>query len=91
MIDAVGRASQPAIALFYLRKNSLIDCRPLLRVSRDEGQTSSEPRPCIPDGEVGYYVLNNDRAVQLKSGRLVCSLPRPVTSTAASRLSRGRR
>ncbi len=58
------------IALFYLRKHSLTDCRPRLRLSRDEGATWSEPIDCITD-EVGYYVMNNDRAVQLQSGRLV--------------------
>lgn len=58
------------IALFYLRKTSKEDCRPLMRLSTDEAKTWSEPTICIPD-EVGYYVLNNDRAVQLKSGRLV--------------------
>lgn len=57
------------IALFYLRKNSLTDCRPMMRISRDEAQSWSEPTLCI--SEVGYNVLNNDRAVQLKSGRLV--------------------
>ena len=39
-------------------------------ISTDEARTWSEPTVCITD-EVGYYVLNNDRAVQLKSGRLV--------------------
>lgn len=57
------------IAFFYLRKNSLGDCRPMLRISKDEGKTWSEPKLCIDT--LGYYVLNNDRAVQLKSGRLV--------------------
>lgn len=57
------------IAMFYLRKNSLADCRPLMRVSRDEGKTWGEPIVCIE--KVGYNVLNNDRAVQLKSGRIV--------------------
>jgi Neuraminidase (sialidase) len=57
------------IALFYLRKNSLADCRPFMRISTDEGKTWSEPTLCIAD--LGYFVLNNDRAVQLKSGRLV--------------------
>ena len=65
------RLASGEIALFYLRKNSLTDCRPLLRISRDEGQTWSQPKPCIPETEIGYYVLNNDRAVQLKGGRLV--------------------
>lgn len=63
------RLQSGEIALFYLRKNSLTDCRPLMRISRDEGNSWSEPTVCI--GAVGYNVLNNDRAVQLKSGRLL--------------------
>ena len=58
------------IALFYLLKNSTKDCRPVMRRSFDEGRTWSEPTPCITD-DVGYYVLNNDRVIQLKSGRLL--------------------
>lgn len=58
------------IALFYLRKNSLSDCRPYLRISTDDAQTWSKPRLCITD-EVGYYVMNNDRALRLRSRRLV--------------------
>ncbi len=63
------RLASGEIALFYLRKTSKEDCRPVMQISTDETQTWSEPTVCIPD--VGYYVLNNDRAVQLKSGRLV--------------------
>ncbi len=62
------------IALFYARKNSLTDCRPLMRISQDEAKTWGEPITVIPDDEMGYYVLNNDRVVQLKSGRLVVPL-----------------
>ncbi len=58
------------IALFYLLKNSEQDCRPVMRISNDEGSTWGPPVMCITD-EVGYYVLNNDRAIQLKGGRLV--------------------
>lgn len=57
------------IALFYLRKNSLTDCRPVVRFSQDEGSSWSEPRLCIDD--MGYYVLNNDRARLLSSERLI--------------------
>lgn len=57
------------IALFYLRKNAPDDCRLYLRRSTDEGKTWGEPTLCIPDA--GYYVVNNDRVVQLQSGRLV--------------------
>lgn len=64
------RLANGDIALFYLRKTSKEDCRPLMCVSTDEAQTWSTPALCITD-EVGYYVLNNDRAVQLRSGRLV--------------------
>ncbi|WP_164102589.1 sialidase family protein [Candidatus Laterigemmans baculatus] len=57
------------IALFYLVKNSLTDCRPAMRISSDEAKTWSEPKMCI--AEPGYNVMNNDRAVQLQSGRIV--------------------
>lgn len=63
------RLQDGRIGLFYLRKNSTSDCRAYLRFSEDEGQTWSEPTLCIPDE--GYFVVNNDRVVQLKSGRLV--------------------
>jgi Neuraminidase (sialidase) len=63
------RLKDGRIALFYLRKNSVTDCRPCMRHSRDEGKTWSEPAVCATSD--GYYVLNNDRAVQLRSGRLV--------------------
>ncbi len=64
------RLASGEIALFYLLKTSDEDCRPMMCLSTDEGQTWSPPACCITD-EVGYYVLNNDRAVQLRSGRLV--------------------
>jgi sialidase-1 len=64
------RLASGEIALFYLRKTSREDCRPVMRVSTDEARTWSAPALCITD-ELGYYVLNNDRAVQLQSGRLI--------------------
>jgi len=64
------RLKSGEIALFYLLKNSTNDCRPVMRRSFDEGKTWSEPTMCITD-EVGYYVLNNDRVIQLKDGRLL--------------------
>lgn len=64
------------IALFYLVKNSLHDCRPVMRTSSDEGETWSEPAGIIPGQDVGYYVMNNDRVVQLESGRLVAPVAR---------------
>lgn len=58
------------IALFYARKNSLSDLIPMMRVSKDEAQTWSDPQPVITD-QNGYFVLNNDRVIQLESGRLL--------------------
>jgi Neuraminidase (sialidase) len=63
------RLADGRIALFYAIKNSGTDCRLYMRTSADETRTWSEPTLCIPPE--GYYVVNNDRVIQLKSGRLV--------------------
>ncbi|GAA5510089.1 sialidase family protein [Novipirellula caenicola] len=65
------RLADGRIAMFYLSKQSLADCRPVVRFSSDEAATWTLPQTIIPDSEVGYYVLNNDRVIQLQSGRLV--------------------
>ena len=69
------RLQSGEIALFYLLKNSTKDCRPVMRRSFDEGKTWTESTMCITD-EVGYYVLNNDRVIQLKDGRLIFAVSR---------------
>ena len=58
------------IAFFYLRKNSTEDCIPMLRISKDEAKSWSDPVPCITDRQ-GYFVLNNARVIQLQDGRLL--------------------
>lgn len=68
------------IALFYARKNAHADCIPMVRYSDDEAVTWSEPKPCITD-EPGYYVLNNDRVIQLADGRLLMPVSRHQTPT----------
>jgi Neuraminidase (sialidase) len=68
------RLQKGEIALFYARKNALDDNRVYMRTSRDEAQSWSEGKLCIEPG--GYYVLNNDRVIQLKSGRLVMPVAR---------------
>ena len=70
MSASLLRLQSGEVALFYLVKNSEKDCRPVMRLSADEGATWGAPTGCITD-EAGYYVLNNDRAIQLKGGRLV--------------------
>lgn len=72
------RLQDGRIALFYIEKYKspsgsgypLFD-HLLMRTSDDEGATWSEPTHVIPKDQPGYYVLNNDRVIQLKSGRLV--------------------
>jgi len=63
------RLQDGRIALFYARKNGLHDCRLVLRTSDDEAKAWSAPILTIP--APGYFVVNNDRVVQLKSGRLI--------------------
>ena len=67
------RLQNGEIALFYLKKNSTTDCIPMMRISKDEAKTWSEPIPCITDKE-GYFVLNNNRVIQLKNGRLILAV-----------------
>ncbi len=56
------------LAAVFLRKQSLDDCRPWIMFSNDaDGWT--EPVPAIE--RPGYYVINNDRLVQLKNGRIL--------------------
>ncbi|MCO5241635.1 MAG: glycoside hydrolase [Chitinophagaceae bacterium] len=67
------RLKNGEIALFYLRKNSHTDCIPYIRISNDEAKTWSDPRPCITDKK-GYFVLNNNRVIQLRNGRLLLAV-----------------
>jgi hypothetical protein len=63
------RLKSGKLALFYLIKNSWHDCRPWLQLSEDEAESWLPPRLVVD--APGYFVLNNDRVVQLDSGRLV--------------------
>ncbi len=74
------RLANGKIALFYLRKNSEIDCIPFMRISTDEAKTWSEPKRCID--VPGYYVMNNDRVIELKNSRII--LPVSLHNTPES-------
>lgn len=90
------RLQSGKIALFYLVKNSFLDCRPVVRISTDETATWSEPRHV---GEApGYFVLNNDRVIQLRNGRLIApvafhrsraALPKIINPSTPARLRFG--
>ncbi|UUO07829.1 glycoside hydrolase [Blastopirellula sp. J2-11] len=70
MSASLLRLADGRIALFYLVKNSIKDCKMRMRTSSDEAETWSEPIDCMP-GEENYFVVNNDRVIQTKSGRLI--------------------
>jgi len=74
MSVSLNRLQDGRLALVYLEKNSLTDCRPVVRFSADEATTWSEPVTMIPEEDCGYFVLNNDRVVQLSDGRLLAPL-----------------
>lgn len=67
------RLKSGEIALFYLKKNSTVDCIPMVRFSKDEAKTWTAPIPCITNRK-GYFVLNNDRVIQLNNGRLMMAV-----------------
>lgn len=67
------RLASGKIARFYaIKKNKWLDCHAVVSLSSDEGITWSAPTP-ITDAP-GYFVLNNDRVIQTKSGRLIVPL-----------------
>ncbi|HQW29029.1 MAG TPA: sialidase family protein, partial [Verrucomicrobiales bacterium] len=60
------------LAMFYLLKNSWLDCRPQMRLSTDDGETWSEAKGILD--APGYFVMNNDRVIQTSKGRLIIPL-----------------
>ncbi len=69
MSASIVRLPSGELLLFYLRKNGLDDCVSYVRRSNDEIETLSEPVRVVLDD--GYHIVNNDRVVQLSTGRLV--------------------
>lgn len=63
------RLQDGRIALFYIKKKTRIEGHPQVQFSSDEGATWSKPQAVVQ--APGYYELNNDRAIQLGSGRLM--------------------
>ena len=93
------RLSANDVRMFYLEKRPLArrnstasvrkdgddgcsSCVPMMRRSSDDGETWSEPRRIIPFDE--YYVMNNDRAIKLASGRIIMPLSLHMFRTSGS-------
>lgn len=75
------RLADDRIALFYIRKYAAPEGAKypflddiLMRTSSDEGESWSKATSIVPRDQPGYRVLNNDRVIQLQSGRLVVPL-----------------
>lgn len=60
------------LALFYLFTKSTEDCRPYIAWSADGGESWTPPRLAVH--LPGYFILNNDRVIQTRSGRLIMPL-----------------
>lgn len=71
MSASLLRLQTGEILLGYLRKNTpSTDCRFYVRLSADEGE-SWGTEVCATPEPVEYYVVNNDRVIQLRNGRLL--------------------
>lgn len=66
------RVASSKLAMFYLVKNTWIDCRLHMTVSSDDGATWTKPRLVLD--ATGLFVVNNDRVIQTSKGRLIIPL-----------------
>lgn len=72
MSASLLRLADGAILLHFLRKDAeRVQCTPFIRRSADEGRTWSDPQAVVEPREPFYYVVNNDRLVQLRGGRIL--------------------
>lgn len=71
------RMNNGDIGAFYIIKNSDRTDKIIFRRSSDEGESWSEPVSCMDCLDVqDYFVLNNDRVLKLKNGRIIFSVAR---------------
>lgn len=92
MCVSLIRLNNGDIGLFYLRvienEKRITLSEIILRRSSDEGATWSEPQVCISQNK--YFVMENDRLVRLKSGRLLLPLNLHITGENLQIEGRGR-
>lgn len=69
MSPSLLRLQDGRIAIVYLRKDGHKICLPYFRTSDDELKTLSDP--VLIAHEPGYYVVNNDRIIQARCGRII--------------------
>ena len=73
MSVTLRRLADGRVVMFYLVKEAADDCRPYMRVRQNDGTWG--PRVCLVP-ELSYNVVNNDRVIQLASGRLLVPVAR---------------
>ncbi len=66
------RLQSGKILFFFLQKNALNDLQLFVRESADEAKNWSAPLR-ITEG-MGYFIMNNARAIQLKKGRILAPI-----------------
>jgi len=66
------RLKSGRIGMFCLEKNSSSDLHVYARYSDDEAKTWTAARRVTPDA--GYNIMNNDRVVQISTGRIICPI-----------------
>lgn len=67
------RLASGRLARFHaVKTNKWMSCQIVLSYSEDEGATWTAPRQITP--APGYFVLNNDRIIQTRTGRLIVPL-----------------
>lgn len=69
MSPSLLRLKDGRIGLLTLRKDGGHICKPWFRYSTNEAKSFSKP-VCVSLVD-GYYVINNDRMVQLRNGRII--------------------
>ncbi|HWQ54994.1 MAG TPA: sialidase family protein [Bryobacteraceae bacterium] len=68
------RLKSGKILFIFARKNSEGDCQPFVRISNDDAKTFSPPKAMPIDPHPSYTGFNHDRAIQLRSGRILMPL-----------------
>lgn len=76
------RMNNGDIGAFYIIKNADLTDQIVFTRSADEGETWSEPTNCLNCLDVqDYYVINNDRVIKLKNGRILFAAARHTVLT----------
>lgn len=83
MAPSLLRLKSGRILFVFLQKNSSNDSRAMVRISSDDGKVFSAPKGIeIKDAPKPAYIgFNNDRLIQLASGRVLLPIYRKVKSS----------